>query len=325
MFIDINNLLTYTFKNYKNKLEKSFYNIRYSSSKDIINKYLLNGVLSMTSSGKFSRSKKVSKKEFIETTNKILKSSYAKSNSEDNITLLEVSNLFKNFHNNGYDKDTKNKYKEVFKDLSSSNFNKMVHLYELNVLPKDYKFNINSFISREEMLLILDTMSNKVKMFDKFTVNSIKLTSKYITGKGISGAKVKAYVNGKQIGNTTIVDSNDTYKITIPKQKSGTKVTVKIYKSGYETSKKTSTVLNIFSTFTVNSIKSKSTLISGKGLKGAKVKAYINGKQIGNIKTVDSNGIYKITIPKQKAGVKVTVKISKSGYASNEKVVTVKK
>jgi len=33
MFQDINTLLTYTFNNYKNILEKSFYDIRYSSTK----------------------------------------------------------------------------------------------------------------------------------------------------------------------------------------------------------------------------------------------------------------------------------------------------
>ena len=51
MFQDINTLLTYTFNNYKNILEKSFYDIRYSSTKTIINIYLANGVLTMTSSG----------------------------------------------------------------------------------------------------------------------------------------------------------------------------------------------------------------------------------------------------------------------------------
>ena len=108
MFVDINKLLTYTFNNYKSKLEKSFYDIRYSSSKPIINKYLSNGVLSMTSSGKFGRTTKVSKKEFINTTNKILKSSYTTSSSENKITLLEIANLFKDFNSKTYSKSIKN-------------------------------------------------------------------------------------------------------------------------------------------------------------------------------------------------------------------------
>lgn len=243
MFVDIDKLLTYTFKNYKSKLEKSFYNIRYSSSKAIINKYLSNGVITMTSSGKFMTNTKVSKKEFINTTNKILKSSYSKSSSEKKITLLDVAKLFKDFNSKGYSNTVKNKYKDVFKNLSSSNYNNMVHLYELNVLPKDYKYNVNATISREEMILILDKMSYKVKIFKKFTVNNVKSTSKYVSGYGEKGATVKVYINGKQIGKiVTASTKTGYYKITIPKQKKGKKITIKMSKSSFASKEKTITV-----------------------------------------------------------------------------------
>ena len=245
MFVDINKLLTYTFNNYKSKLEKSFYDIRYSSSKPIINKYLSNGVLSMTSSGKFGRTTKVSKKEFINTTNKILKSSYTTSSSENKITLLEVANLFKDFNSKTYSKSVKNKYKNLFGNLSSSNFNKMVHLYELNVLPKDYKYNINASISREEMILMLNKMYPKVKKFSKFTVNTIKSTSKSVSGYGEKGATIKVYVNGKKIGKTVTASSkNGYYKITIPRQKKGKKVTIKMSKPSFATKEKSVIVKN---------------------------------------------------------------------------------
>ena len=95
-------------------------------------------------------------------------------------------------------------------------------------------------------------------------------------------------------------------------------------KSGYVTTEKTITVQNEFTTFTVNSINKNSTSISGKGLKGSSIKAYVNGKQIGKTVTVDSKGTYKLTIPKQKAGTKVVVKMSKPGYQIIEKSVKVK-
>ena len=60
--------------------------------------------------------------------------------------------------------------------------------------------------------------------------------------------------------------------------------------------------------------------ISGKGVSGATVKAYIGTKQIGNSATVNSSGIYNITIPAQSANTKITVKISKSGYTNAQKV-----
>ena len=175
-----------------------------------------------------------------------------------------------------------------------------------------------------------NTVTKEIKVtvlgvFSTFEVNTAKNTDTTISGKGLSGATVKAYVNGKQIGKTATVSSNGTYKITIPKQKANTKIVVKMSKSGYATTEKTITVLNTFATFTVNSINNKSTSISGKGLKGATVKAYVNGKQIGKTATVSSNGTYKITIPKQKANTKVVVKMSKSGYATTEKTIKVKK
>ncbi|WP_228416287.1 Ig-like domain-containing protein [Terrisporobacter hibernicus] len=161
------------------------------------------------------------------------------------------------------------------------------------------------------------------KAFKTFTVNSINSSSTKITGKGLKGSTATAYANGKQIGKTT-VPSNGNYAINIKKQKSGAKVTVKLRKTDYYTESITKKVSSAqFNTFTVNSIKSSSTKITGKGLKGATVRAYIGKKQIGK-STVKSNNTYSIRIPKQKKGKKVTVKISKSGYTTKAKSVTVK-
>ena len=241
MFQDINTLLTYTFNNYKNILEKSFYDIRYSSTKTIINKYLANGVLTMTSSGKFSGSTQVSKKEFVTTTNKALKTSYVVNGGTAKITLLDVAKIFKDYNSKEYSQEIKNKYKNRFKNLNSTDFNNMVHLYELNILPHDYGYNANAKISRQEMVLMLNNMPQRVqslKTFSIFTVNRIRHTSTIITGKGLKNARVKASVNGKQIGKTTKVKSSGNYKISISKQKKGKKITVKMSKSGYLTTEK---------------------------------------------------------------------------------------
>ncbi|MGL5328438.1 MAG: Ig-like domain-containing protein, partial [Peptostreptococcaceae bacterium] len=61
-------------------------------------------------------------------------------------------------------------------------------------------------------------------------IEAVHYTSKKITGLGIPGAKVKAYVNNKQIGEAT-VDKKNNYSIAIKKQKLNTKITVKISKS----------------------------------------------------------------------------------------------
>ena len=175
-----------------------------------------------------------------------------------------------------------------------------------------------------------DGYASKLKVVDveykeirTFTVNNIKTTSTTVTGKGLNGATVKAYVNGKQIGKSVTV-KNGSYKITIPKQKIGTKVKVKISKTGYESRTKTVTVKKAFtSNLTINSVKKTSTYVTGKGQSGATVRAYVNGKQIGKSATV-KNGKYSIRIPKQSKGKKITVKMTKTNYITVSKTTTVK-
>lgn len=159
--------------------------------------------------------------------------------------------------------------------------------------------------------------------FSTFTVNQVKSTSTKITGKGKSGATVRAHVDGKKIGEAT-VKSDGTYSMKIKKQSSGRKISVKIYKTGYTSKSKTVTVKKVFSKgFTVNSVKSTQKAITGKGSKGATVRAYANNKQIGKA-TVKSNGTYSMSIPKQSKGKSITVKMSKSGYDTSSKSIKVK-
>lgn len=159
--------------------------------------------------------------------------------------------------------------------------------------------------------------------FSTFTVNQVKSTSTRITGKGKSGATVRAFVDGKKIGEAT-VKSDGTYSIKISKQSSGKDILVKMYKTGYTTKSKTVTVKKVFSkSLTVNSVKSTQKTITGKGSKGATVRAYVNNKEIGKA-TVKSNGTYSISIPKQSKKKVITVKMSKNGFASSSKSITVK-
>ena len=71
-----------------------------------------------------------------------------------------------------------------------------------------------------------------------------------------------------------------------------------------------------FETFTVNSVYNSSTKIRGKGTKGATVRAYVSGKQVGKTK-VSSSGTYSIKISKKKKNTKITVKISSYSSSSN--------
>lgn len=71
-----------------------------------------------------------------------------------------------------------------------------------------------------------------------------------------------------------------------------------------------------FETFTVNSVYNSSTKIRGKGTKGATVRAYVSGKQVGKTK-VSSSGTYSIKISKKKKNTKITVNIISYSSSSN--------
>lgn len=159
--------------------------------------------------------------------------------------------------------------------------------------------------------------------FKTFEINDASVSSTAIYGKGEPGAKVAAYVNGRQIGSTTTVNSKGNYKIVIPKQRLGVKVQVKMAKNGYATTAKNTTILNDLKTFTYSTPSTATTTITGKGVAGSKVGVYTSsGKRLA-ITTVSSRGVYTLTIPKQKAGTVLTIKQAKSGYLTLSKEVKV--
>ena len=160
MYKDIEKLLTATFENYYNgeiEIEKGYVDTRYLDSREVINKYLDKDILKIDSSLAFNPDEEVSKKEFIEMTNKILNTSYKESTSEEKMTLLDVANLLSNYKSKDYNLWTKIKYKMNL-SVTKDDFNNMVHLYELNILPKDYSYDEKSTITRAEMIVILDNL-----------------------------------------------------------------------------------------------------------------------------------------------------------------------
>ncbi|WP_214874825.1 Ig-like domain-containing protein [Exiguobacterium sp. CH10] len=74
--------------------------------------------------------------------------------------------------------------------------------------------------------------------FRTFSVNPVRASQTYVTGKGNKGATVQAFVGTKAISKTAKVDSRGNYKLVIPRQKSGVTVTVKMKQSGYQDMKK---------------------------------------------------------------------------------------
>lgn len=64
----------------------------------------------------------------------------------------------------------------------------------------------------------VESTKNVLKQIKDFTVDRILPTSTKITGTGMPGAYVKAYVDGEQIGKTAKVGEDGKYSVAIPKQ-----------------------------------------------------------------------------------------------------------
>ena len=181
---------------------------------------------------------------------------------------------------------------------------------------------------------LLNSLGYK-ELFENKMNEFIKETAKKF---GIDEKDMKELYNGIKNANKTKSNSqkyskqiNDLYQKTalysaVNNKKQATIkdkiVTTSVYKTAEEIYN-WSVDLNTYTKFTINSVKSTSISVSGKGLAKATVKAYVGKTQIGKTSTVNSNGNYKIAIPKQSKGKKITIKMT-SGKKIFEKTVTVK-
>ncbi|MET3685236.1 SpoIID/LytB domain protein [Priestia megaterium] len=139
------------------------------------------------------------------------------------------------------------------------------------------------------------------------TVNTLTEKSTAVTGTGEKNASIYIKVGGKIIASGKI-DGNGKFSVKIPAQKAGTEVTAVLQnKVGYSPYK----IVKVLDTTppappAVNAVTSLSTFISGKTEANAVITIKSGTKLIASGKA-DSKGQFKVTIPKQKAGVKLAV------------------
>ncbi|MCM3181985.1 Ig-like domain-containing protein [Priestia megaterium] len=139
------------------------------------------------------------------------------------------------------------------------------------------------------------------------TVNTLTEKSTAVTGTGEKNASIYIKVGGKIIASGKI-DGNGKFSVKIPAQKAGTEVTAVLQnKVGYSPYK----IVKVQDTTppappAVNAVTSLSTFISGKTEANAVITIKSGTKLIASGKA-DGKGQFKVTIPKQKAGVKLAV------------------
>jgi hypothetical protein len=154
-------------------------------------------------------------------------------------------------------------------------------------------------------------------------VNSVSDKSKEVTGTTEAGATVTVTIGTKSY--TAKADTKGNFKVTITAQKAGTKISIAARDAAGNTSIATTiTVLDKTapSTPTVNSISDQSKEVTGKAEASSTITVTIGTKKY-TAKT-DAKGSFKVSIPQQKAGTKLSVTATDAaGNVSTAKSITV--
>jgi hypothetical protein len=158
------------------------------------------------------------------------------------------------------------------------------------------------------------------------TVNTVTDKSKEVSGIAEAGATVTVTIGTKKYTAEKPADSKGSYKVTIPQQKAGVKISVTAIDAAKNgSSARVVTVLDKTapSLPTVNAVSDKTKEVSGKTEAGATATVAIGTKKYTS-KPADAKGYYKVTIPVQKAGTKVYVTVKdKAGNVSASKYTVV--
>ncbi|MEH7416507.1 Ig-like domain-containing protein [Neobacillus drentensis] len=147
-----------------------------------------------------------------------------------------------------------------------------------------------------------------------------------VSGKASANAIVKV-MNGTTLIRSTTATSTGSFKASIPVQKAGTKLTIS-YKDKLNAQGPSVTITVADKTApaapTVNSVTNKSSVLSGKTEANATVTVTIAGKAYSQ--KADVNGLFKVLIPVQNAGVTILVSAKDSaGNISTVRTVPVVK
>lgn len=186
---------------------------------------------------------------------------------------------------------------------------------------KNYRYNIVGYLATDENSGYLSDPSQivSVRLKTPFTgswkIDSVGEGKKIITGStSTKSGYIEVFKGSKKIAKKTAV-YNGLYRVTIPKQVAGTKLTIKFSAgTNYDLSTKQVIVKKVFSTLKVNAPAATDRVLTGKGKPGAIVRAYVGEKPISKTIKIGKSGSYRIAIPLQRGGREIRVKMSRSGY-----------
>lgn len=143
-----------------------------------------------------------------------------------------------------------------------------------------------------------------------------------VTGKGSPGATLNVKSGGNFVGTTT-VDDTGRFELLIRRTIEGEKLSVSQTKNGMNSIVSETLVLKgIDAPNNIDIVTASSTEVSGKGKPGATVSVKVNGQEIGTGQ-VNNDGNFKVTIPKQAQGTKLSITQKEGEDESASVVVTV--
>ncbi|WP_449402599.1 Ig-like domain-containing protein [Exiguobacterium artemiae] len=175
--------------------------------------------------------------------------------------------------------------------------------------------------SEETIIIVKDVTAPEAPKVDALTDQMTK-----VSGQAEVNAKVTVKVDGKVFG-TTSVGTDRIYSLTIPRQAAGVKVSVIATDLAGNTSEETITIVKDVTAPEapkVDALTDQMTKVSGQAEVNAKVTVKVDGKVFGTT-SVGTDRIYSLTIPRQAAGVKVSVIATDlAGNTSEETIIIVK-
>nr|WP_235962330.1 Ig-like domain-containing protein [Heyndrickxia coagulans] len=151
------------------------------------------------------------------------------------------------------------------------------------------------------------------------SINTVSTNSTSVSGKTDANCTVYVKAGSKTYKGKS--NNKGDYKVSIPKQKAGTKIYVYATNTYGKSGTKVTTVGSPAATPSVNTVSNKSTFVSGKTSKSSTVHVKIGSKTYKG--KSNNKGDYKVSIPKQKAGTKIYVYATNTYGKSGTKSVTV--
>ncbi|HEX3078248.1 MAG TPA: serine hydrolase [Lachnospiraceae bacterium] len=168
---DIRELLDYTFDRYDEgsiSLSKGFYDVRFRDSESTIVRLCDEGLLAMNSTGEFKPTAKVTQSYFLKTVNRICNTDLLATDASKRLTIEDLADILYESYPVEVSEERLDAMDDTFNSknaLTQEEIEELVALYDSGVLPNDYNYNVSSYITKEDTVMIADSLSGYIENY----------------------------------------------------------------------------------------------------------------------------------------------------------------